>query len=172
MEHFPLLDRSTGKLPILTEECCLLENIVSDSYKSLCLDETKFWEHTQSLPYFSMSILSWRNLAVFSINLDCGNIINGVDWDSISRSIPDKGFARACSSVGLGHGSGGKSLKSLLIALSKDQVSISVSEPESLEGQGKVCSGVIVWTLRISSDCRTWGFCTACGLDLIHWYLP
>ena len=94
-----------------------------------------------------MFILSWRNLAVFSINLDCGNISNGVDCDSISCSIPDKGFAGACFSVDLGHSSGGKSLNTSLIALSKDKVSISVSDPESLE-----CLDLFDFLLRESED--------------------
>ena len=56
---------------------------------------------------------------MFSINLDYGNISNGVaiSCDSISCSIPDKGFAGACSLVDLRHSFGGKSLKTLLIAL-------------------------------------------------------
>ena len=46
--------------------------------------------------------------------------------------MPDKGFAIACSSVGLGHNFRGKSLKTSLIVLSKDQVSISDSESVDL----------------------------------------
>ena len=165
---FPCWKDPTGMLPILMEEYCLLKNTDWLLYNLVCVkDETKLWEHTQSLPHFSVSILSWRNLAVFSINLDCGNIS-----DSISCSIPDKGFAEACSSVDLGHSSGGKVLKTSLIALSEDQVSILVSDPESLEGRGKVYSDIIVWTLGISSGCIVWGFCTACGLYLLLWYLP
>ena len=105
---------------------------------------------------------------MFSINLDCGNISNGVACDSISCSISDKGFARACSSVDLGHNSGGKSLKTSLIAHQRTRFPY---KPESLEEPCKVCSGVIVWTLGISSGFRTCGFCTACGLYLL-WYLP
>ena len=80
-------------------------------------------------------------------------------------SMPDKGFAGACSSVGLGHNSRGKSLKTSLIALSEDQVSISESEPVE---HCKVCSGCgIVLTLVISSGCSILGFCAACGLCLL-----
>ena len=109
---------------------------------------------------------------MFSTSLDCGNTNNAVACDSIKCSRPDKGFAGVCSSDGLGHNSGGKSLKTSLIALSKDQVSISESEPESFEGCCKVCSGNIVWTLVISAGCRIFVFCTACGLCLVLLYLP
>ena len=51
---------------------------------------------------------------MFSTSLDCGNINNGVACDSIKCSMPDKGFAGVCSSDGLGHNSGGKSLKTSL----------------------------------------------------------
>ena len=68
---------------------------------------------------------------MFSTSLDCGNTSNGVACNSIRCSMPDKGFAMACSSVGLGHNFRGKSLKTSLIVLSKDQVSILDSEPES-----------------------------------------
>ena len=69
---------------------------------------------------------------MFATSLDCGNTSKGVACDSIRCSMPDKGFAGVCSSVGLGHNSRGKSLKISLIALSKDQVSISESEPRVL----------------------------------------
>ena len=85
----------------------------------------------------------------------------------------DEGFAGACSSVGLGHNSGGKSLKTSLIALSKDHFSISESEPESFVERCKVCSGCgIVWTLVISVGCSILGVCAACGLCLLLLYLP
>ena len=41
--------------------------------------------------------------------------------------------SRVWSSKGIGHNSSGNSLKTSLIALSKDQVSILGSEPESFE---------------------------------------
>ena len=64
--------------------------------------------------------------------------------------------------------SGGKSLKTSLIALSKDQVSISESEPESFVEHCKICSGCrIVWTLVISAGCSILGFCAASGLILL-----
>ena len=85
----------------------------------------------------------------------------------IRSSMPDKGFAGVCSLVGLGHNTRGKSLKTSLFALSKDQVSISESEPESFVERCKVCSGGIVWTLVISAGCRILGFCAACGLCLL-----
>ena len=109
---------------------------------------------------------------MFSTSLDCGNTNNGVACDSIRCSMPDKGFAGVCFSVGLGHNSGGKSLKTSLIALSKDQVSISEYEPESFVECSKVCSGGIVWTLVISAGCSILGFCAACGLCLLLLYLP
>ena len=91
---------------------------------------------------------------MFSTSLDCGNTSNGVACESISCTMPDKGFASACSLVGLGYNSDGKSLKTSLIALSKDQVSISDSEPESFEEGCKVCLGCgNVWTLVISAGC-------------------
>ena len=98
---------------------------------------------------------------------------HGVACNSIRCSMPDKGFAGVCSSVGLGCNSRGKSLKTSLTALSKDQVSISESEPESFVERSKVCSGCgIVWTLVISAGCSMLGFCVACGLCLLLLYLP
>ena len=62
--------------------------------------------------------------------------------------------------------------KTSLIALSKDQVSISESEPESFVEHCKVCSDCgIVWTLVISAGCSILGFCAACGLCLLLLYL-
>ena len=64
----------------------------------------------------------------------------------------------------LAFNSAGKSLKTSLIVLSKDQVSITESEPESFVE----CSGCrIVWTLVISAGCSILGFCTASGLCLL-----
>ena len=51
--------------------------------------------------------------------------------------MPDKGFAGVCSSAGFGHNSGGKSLKTSLIALSKDQVSISSLNLSALKSAEK-----------------------------------
>ena len=74
---------------------------------------------------------------------------------------------------GLGHNSRGKILKTSFIALSKDQVSISESEPESFVERCKVCSGCgIVRTLVISAGCSILGFSAACGLCLLLLYLP
>ena len=67
----------------------------------------------------------------------------------------------------LAFNSRGKSLKNSFIALSKDQVSISESEPESFVELCKVCSGCIVWTLVISVGCSILGFCAASGLCLL-----
>ena len=103
---------------------------------------------------------------MFSTSLDCGNTNDKVACDSIRCSMPDKGFAGVCSSVGLGQNSGGKSLKTSLIALSKNQVSISKSEPESFVEHCKVCSGGIVWTL-VSAGCRKLVFCAACRVCLL-----
>ena len=112
-----------------------------------------------------MSILLWRNLAVFSTNLDCGNTNNGVTCNSIRCSMPDRGFAGVCSSVGLGHNSGGKSLKTSFIVLSKDQVSISNSQPKSFVEHCMICLGCgIVGTLVISAGCRIIGVSAACRL--------
>ena len=80
-------------------------------------------------------------MAILIISLDCGNTNNGVACDSIRCSMPDKGFAGICYSVGLGHNSGGKSLKTSFIALLKDQVSILELEPESFVERCNVCSG-------------------------------
>ena len=79
--------------------------------------------------------IKFRVYFFFFVNNDC---------DFINCSIPDKGLAGVCSRVDLGHNSGGRSLKTSMIALSKEQVSISISEPESLEGRGMVSSDVIV----------------------------
>ena len=67
----------------------------------------------------------------------------------------------------LAFNSRGKSLKNSLIALSKDQVSISESEPKSFVEFCKVCSGCIVWTLVISVGCSILGFYAASGLCLL-----
>ena len=80
-----------------------------------------------------MSILFWRNLAGFSTSLGCGktDVMESyaipLDVQCQIKALPEY------SSAGLGHNSGGKSLKTSLIAISKDQVSISESEPESFE---------------------------------------
>ena len=66
---------------------------------------------------------------VFYTSFDCGSTNNGVTRVSIKCS----GFAGVFSSVSLGHNSCGSSLNTSLIALSKDQVSDSNSEPVSLE---------------------------------------
>ena len=57
---------------------------------------------------------------MFSTKFDYGNTNNGVTCDSIKCSMPERGLAGICSLVGLGHNSGGKSLKTSFIALSKD----------------------------------------------------
>ena len=72
--------------------------------------------------------------------------------------MPERGFAGICSLVGLGHNSGGKSLQTLFIALWKDQVSISNSEPESFVEHCMTCfSWGIVKTLVISAGCSIIG---------------
>ena len=137
--HFPLLERSNNEVsasngPIFSVRkywFWLLQNLVGAK------DVTRFWGHSQSLLHLSVSNLICINLAVFSTNYDWGSTNNGVACDSIKYSIPESGLTGVCSWGVLGHNSWGKSRKTSLMALLKDQTSGSESEPESLVGCAK-----------------------------------
>ena len=113
-------------------------------------------------------------LVVFSTNLDWGRIGNGVKRDSISRSFLDRGLKGVWPFEGLGHISSGSNLKTLLIALSKDQDFCSESGPESFDAwctellNSKLCDSsitppgcTVVWTSTV------WG-----EVCLDPWYGP
>ena len=78
---------------------------------------------------------------MFPTNLDYGNTKNGVTCDSIKCSVPERGLAEICSSVGLGHNSADKNLNTSFIALLKNQVSSSESETQSFVERWIPCSG-------------------------------
>ena len=128
---------------------------------------------------FIESSLFWMYFVVFATHLDWGRTSNGLERDSIKCSIPERGLDGAWSCWVLGHNSAGRSLKTSFIARSKDQVSVSVSELDSLFVWGRfgwnssILIGWVLTGLKLgSSGCMGTGNWTTWGDFLALLYLP